>query len=503
MQLTSSLPSRNAWIAWASLLVAAYFAVAFLGWKHTLDGNEIWALYFAGRSFSEQLRAIRGDLVHPPLMYMLERLWVAAFGQTDNAAKALALILNLPTFFLFTWLASRVTSYWRLASFLFSSAYLRVGSTESQVRMYGLAILLAVTAMVLWEKWREHPSNKRLSAWTIAMILLVYTHMFGSWVLPAFLVVNWLYGPRKMAFTVAGCLAGVAFLPWFLYVFPVYHARGLQWNVGWVSRSPLKGLAEGPFLFLGSYSLQPSERLRLILAVTAAALDLLLFLLAWRTIRRLWPPHRVINPSERWFWTAVILVGLPVLLLLLISVVVTPAFHMRFLTGAAPAYWLVIVLLGHFGARAGCTVLYGAFLPWVLASSGAALVHERKPSLARQATMLVAQEIAINDLLLCEGAGWCPQVYWEWKHRLGRSAPIVILAPPLNPRLSPLEFRGLPVADLDSLMFEGVDRVWLFYDPTDRVSLVTNFLSSRNFVLKRRFPADKPFLLAFGRAHSP
>jgi uncharacterized membrane protein len=48
------------------------------------------------------LQAIRGDLVHPPLMYLIERCWVSVFGQTDSAAKSLPLLFNIPTLFLFT-----------------------------------------------------------------------------------------------------------------------------------------------------------------------------------------------------------------------------------------------------------------------------------------------------------------------------------------------------------------------------------------------------------------
>jgi hypothetical protein len=77
------------------------------------------------------------------------------------------------------------------------------------------------------------------------MVLLIYTHYFGLLMLAGFVVVNWLFGPRRRAFIVAAAAAGISFLPWFLYVLPVYQARGLQTNLWWVQMlisNPLVGI---------------------------------------------------------------------------------------------------------------------------------------------------------------------------------------------------------------------------------------------------------------------
>ena len=76
--IDSSQPLRS-WLAWAGLLVALYLAVGFVGWGRSLIGTEIWALYYAGQPFNELMQAIRNDLVHPPLIYM-----VSAPGSTSS-----------------------------------------------------------------------------------------------------------------------------------------------------------------------------------------------------------------------------------------------------------------------------------------------------------------------------------------------------------------------------------------------------------------------------------
>ena len=490
--IDSSQPLRS-WLAWAGLLVALYLAVGFVGWGRSLIGTEIWALYYAGQPFNQLMQAIRNDLVHPPLIYMVERAWLHLFGQTDNAAKALALVINLPTLVLFTWLATLVTRRWRLASFLFCGTYLTVGSTPNQMRMYGLGLLWTVAAILLWDWWRKEPRASRLIAWTVVMMLLVYTHFFGLVLLAAFWIVNWLYGARRWAFTAATALTGLVYLPWLLYVLPVYVADGLATKVAWVNK-PHRALAALPSFYLG-YLNVPGLRFAQIAA--AAVVHLALFWLAWRTVRRLWPPRRDSENQARWFWTAALLAGVPIVLLFGFSVVVTPVFHPRFVLGALPGYWLLVVLLGEFGGRAGRVMLYGIVLPWVLVSIGVALGQSLVPTPVRQGTLLLARELRPTDLILCSGVG--NQMYWEWTRRLGRSGRIEVLRPgPTDWRLS-----VLPQTDLDGLDLGGVGRVWFFYSAEKAVAPVKEFLAAQGFVLETPRGAETPFLLTFAKTGPP
>ena len=96
-QLGRFVASPTGWAAWSALLLALYLLVAYLGWGRTLIEDEVWALYKAGRGLDEQLSFIRADLVHPPLIYLIEHGWFWLFGQSDSAAKTLALLINVPT----------------------------------------------------------------------------------------------------------------------------------------------------------------------------------------------------------------------------------------------------------------------------------------------------------------------------------------------------------------------------------------------------------------------
>ena len=498
-------PPPRIWLAWACLLLAIYLAVAVAASGRTMIGDEIWALLYAGRPFNEQLEAIRLDLVHPPLIYLIERGWLHTFGHSDSTAKALALVINIPTLVLFTWLASHVTGHWRLTSWLFSSMYLYVGSVPNLVRMYGLALLWTVVAILLWEQWRGRPRARTLILWLIVMALLVYTHYIGLLLLVAFVAVNWWYGPRRWVFTAAAVFPGFAFLPWFLYVLPVYLKRGLQPNVAWVDQASHRAAAKLPYFFLSNVPagwnpfaatgwVQKAE-LQSYLIVVAGVIHLVLFGLAWRTIRQLWPPLREGDRAAQWFWTAALLFGMPVLLLYGFSVAITPTFHARFLIGVLPGYWLLMALLAQFGGRAGRAMLYGVVFPWVLVSVCVGLVQNLAPSPVREGTLLVSREIRETDLILCSGEPVVgAQVYWEWTRRLAQPGRIEILSSRAIWWAS-----ILPQKDLKELNLYGVDRVWFFYSNPKAADQMSNFLAAHGFALEKPLKTRTPFLLAFAK----
>jgi hypothetical protein len=470
--------------------------IHFLAWQRTLIGTEVWALYYAGQPFGRQLDAIRGDLVHPPLMYMVERFWLAAFGQTDLAAKTLAMVVNLPTFFCFTWLAQRITRYWRLTSFLFLSVYLRAGATPNLVRMYGLGLLLTVVAMALWDVWNERPRKLVLAAWTLVTLLLVYTHLFGALLLMAFAVTNWLCGPRRWAFSGAAFIPALALLPWLLYVLPVYESRGLAQNVWWVPKRLPVALGVFSYGLLGEFP--GPGKVRMALAAMAGVLHLALLFLGWRTARQLWPPRNGLPRSARWFWASVLLVGIPVVMIVLFTIFVIPALHWRFVLGILPAYWLLVAMICQDSGRAGRILLF-LIAAWVVGTIGVGLVRLATMDVAappRQAALLIAREERPGDEVLCQSD--CNQLYWELRHHFGGRARVALLGP--VPALDWLDV--VQPMNLEDVNASVAGRVWLFVEAGEAsVSLVSSF-SERGFGLWRRTPMRDNVLMLFTRGGS-
>jgi hypothetical protein len=311
----------------------------------------------------------------------------------------------------------------------------------------------------------------RLVAWTLVMVLLVYTHMFGLLFLAAFAVINWLYGARRWIFTPAAAIPGLAFVPWLVYVLPVYFACGLDANLTWVNKQLHRAVILLPYGFLG-FIHAPGLRTHFIAA--SAVLHLVLFVLAWRAIRQVWPPRRDEGDTARWFWTVALLV-------------------------VVPAYWLLVVRLAQFGDRAGLTVLYGIVLPWVLVGIGSALAEQLPRSPARQDSLLLSHEMQEGDMILCEGQDLANQVYWEWTRRLGSSDHIEVLQTPW----AMVRLSVLPPKDLDTLELGAVDRVWFFSNTASKKALVTEFLKTRGLDLQKQLQVRGSFLLAFAKESQP
>jgi hypothetical protein len=483
------------WLRWAALLAGLYLLSASLARHRLLINTEVWALYHAGRPLFEQLAAVREDLVHPPLFYLLERAWLRIFGATDGSAKLLPVLVNIPALFLFTWLARRVTSRWRVASLLFAGAYLAPGQTLTLVRMYGLVILWVLVALVLWDEWRKQPGGLALTLWAAAVTLLVYTHYSGLLIVAGFLAVNWLFGPRRLLFSAACAVPLAAFLPWAAFEFPVYEARGLETNLWWVRMllaEPYKGLGLMMYEFLGPMPVE--GRWRYLFAACAGALHIVLLVFAARSLGRLWPRRRDAEEADRRFWILAVFAGVPVVALLVFSMAATPALAPRFLIGILPAYWLLVVRLAELGGRRGLRWLYGAIVPWVLVADTSAVIRNLKPPALRAQIELAAQQISSGDAVVCLDE-LCNPIYWELRHRWGLRVPIEAPRPTLTPELSVHERRALeqgerlsvvPYRDIGQIDFQAARRIFVFHQGAAPDPAVAAELERRGFRLQRR-----------------
>jgi hypothetical protein len=472
--------AARGWLGWSLLLLAAYFVACGLNFDRTLIATEVWAVHHASRPLAEHLEVVRHDLVHPPLMYLVHRGWIAAFGLKDEAIKVLPILINTPVILLFPWLAKRATRHWRVASFLFLVVFLRPGSVPNLVRMYGLGLLLTVLAMVLWEKWREREGLKTLAAWTCVALLLVYTHLFGALIVAGFFLANWLCGPRRWAFSMAAAIPVLAFLPWLLYVLPVYESRGVEENVGWVTKDWVIAIGDLSYGMLGgSYAIPVERRFRAMVA--AAAIHLVLLLLAGLAAVRYGPPQRSAEASARWFWASASVGGVPLVLAFGFSLAVVLSLHWRFLLGILPAYALFLVLACQVTGRLGRAMLYGVLLPWSLIMAAYGHVMS-EPHAARGLALRLAEERQAPGLILCDE--FCNEFYWEWSIRAAR--------PERIERLLNQAQRGwvtiVPVRVREEIPAAELERIWYVTRRTlARRNPPREFLEQRGFALEREF----------------
>lgn len=426
---------------WSALMVAVYLAFCWLAWNRTLIADEVWALMYAERTWSEQLSSIRSDLVHPPLFYVLERAWFKLFGVSDSSAKELPVLINLLAIGVFPVLASRVTRSWRLASVLFLTAYLHVFAIPNLVRGYSLVLLLTIVSVWSWDAWRRRPTTAALAIWTATMSLAVLTHFFCALLLASFVLLTWWRGPERKSLTVAAAIPAVIFCAWLIYVFPVFASRGVGDNLRWVDPSLGRAIFIAPFHLLtmipsGSNAAHvdwwgglPGMK---YLVFGAAGINAVLIGLAYLNRRNTRVDHRWLGPlTVLGFGPAVMLAGA--------SLFIGPAFHTRFLLGSLPVYWLWAAVLADEGGTLGKMILRAVILPAVLLAVFLPLRYDLEESPLREAVAKIARDHQPGDVVAI-ASHVDLQTYWELR-KAGLSVPIeVIPASPVFRRfVAPIE----------------------------------------------------------------
>ena len=290
-------------IVWA-LLVALFLGVRL--WR--LDASCLWfdevfSVHAARHGWGELLEFVALDLIHPPLFYLLLKVWMAVVGGgepvwwlrlfpllTQAAAVVPLLLLGREL-----GLRRRQSGVMRVALLLLAvNGYLI--QHAQQLRMYSLLLLLALCSLWLFARFSDAEARRgagALAALFAVNLLLVYTHYFG-WLLvglEGLFVAVWRREKLKL-FAVSLVALAVCFSPW---VWLVLRATGaeqglLAQNIGWQARPSLTDIFH-PFLLLHEpFRFRRNTYEPLVLRVdvwlTVALFVPLFVALCWRAMRQ-------------------------------------------------------------------------------------------------------------------------------------------------------------------------------------------------------------------------
>jgi hypothetical protein len=165
--------------------------------------------------------ALRQD-GHPPLYYFLLHEWMAAFGQGDNAVRALSGVISILAFPL-GWLAGRRVggprTGWAFVVLLSLSPF--AIRYASETRMYSLLIVLVLAGYLLVANALERSTMLRLVGIAVVTGALLLSHYWAMWLVAATaMVLVWrawrseaARGPTVRVLVAMAC-GGVLFLPW-------------------------------------------------------------------------------------------------------------------------------------------------------------------------------------------------------------------------------------------------------------------------------------------------
>lgn len=301
-------------LKYASLaaVIVIYTAVRLLGLTGScLWFDEIFSVHAAEHAWNELFQFVALDLIHPPLFYVLLKLWIAVGGESLLWLRLLPILFSLIAVvpFLLLCAALNATFWPRVLGLFLLATNGSLIKYAQEVRMYSLLMCLSLFSMWLFARYFDR--GKSVIWLLIVNILLVHSHYFGWFVVSAEVVAVFVLQRAKGRRIVAMFGVVVAsFLPWAIAVWQA--ARGgsyLGQNIGWMSRPGIREVGTfildlvEPFYYQAS-STEPASIYRVSVPILQIVLvAFILYFVNWK--------HRTVD-EKRTIYFLSILAGLPV-----------------------------------------------------------------------------------------------------------------------------------------------------------------------------------------------
>ncbi|HCC83314.1 TPA: hypothetical protein DEP96_00530 [Candidatus Uhrbacteria bacterium] len=346
---------------WPSLAVLATMALGAILRVIPLMGRDFWYdEAFTGitvrQTWSQMMSIIVHD-VHPPLYYILLKLWTLIASSSPLAIRSFSVILSVATIGL-VYVALRQWYPKSPLPAILGSLVMAINpffiNYGQEARMYSLfAFLLALAAILLTKSWTSaaKTSTKFRLAFGLTLLAILLTHYLGFVFALAFVIADFAHYYRqqptkfktsKLTWLLSGYLApllgGLAWLP-------SYHAQTSgHASLGWVPNTTFDHLPTAIHIFLfgapvGVAGVPPALGYRFdwlsIASISVILVVLITTLVVTLTLRKKWDA----NLALLGFITA-----FPLLAALALQLIHVQLFVERFLTGSALFLVLFLVL---------------------------------------------------------------------------------------------------------------------------------------------------------------
>jgi len=340
-------------------LLGATFRLFHLG-AQSLWLDESLSLVFASVPLKTSMEAILADGIHPPLYYLVLRLFLC-MGQSEEIARlpsAIFGILTIPLVYEIGRLCfdQKIGS---VSAFLLSLSPFHVWFSQD-ARMYAMAAFLTLASVCFFLRLLQGSNWRWWVGFVVCTVLGYYTHYFTFFItLAEFTYLLITFRTRYKLFRKWTLAQAVAFLPLIPWLVAIFTREMGSFGIGWVPRPEWLDL----FKTLWNLSLGYTGTL-----TPTVIISLLPFFLA--LLCGLWPRDsgsKVLHPRlflHLWFW-------LPMIATFLLSL--RRAIYIdRLFIMTLPAY-IILLAWGTMGLKA----------PWARLALGAGLVIAMTVGLSR------------------------------------------------------------------------------------------------------------------------
>ncbi|HEX3074174.1 MAG TPA: glycosyltransferase family 39 protein, partial [Ignavibacteriales bacterium] len=221
MKRTASITALHAnYILAALLLLAALLRIYGIN-SESLWFDEAFSVHLSKMNIADLIKNTAED-VHPPLYYIILNFWEIIFGDSEISSRALSLIFNVLTvYFLYraaSYLYDKKTGL--AAAFILAISPFHIYYSQ-EARMYSLLGLLSLLSVYYFVKSAAEIKNTALPKYVIFSALMLYTHVYGFWILffEMFFILGLYYfkrvEKRKIKYYIfALTVIFVLYLPW-------------------------------------------------------------------------------------------------------------------------------------------------------------------------------------------------------------------------------------------------------------------------------------------------
>lgn len=311
--------------------------------SYGLFGDEVFTLWTAAQGWRSLFASVVGDVVHPPLFYVLLKLWIGIGGQSIFWLKLLSALFSIASvlpFFLLCRELKLPPPAMNLALWLMAVNGFLINHSQ-ELRMYGLLLLLTLTSLWLFATLVNQAGDitRTQALLCVVNLCLVFTHYYG-WVVVAielfFLLIR--MRERLRSFAIGTAFVAFCFSPWGWFVAKAASVNPSRVDFVW-NRPPAASELVG---FYGNLNGPLSYRWK----VFGTALVMLVFLapvVVWggKILRR----GRDNRAESLAFWWLILFAFGPVVLSFVAShLLPQPVWAFRYLIIAAPAYMLLVAV---------------------------------------------------------------------------------------------------------------------------------------------------------------
>jgi uncharacterized membrane protein len=208
--------------------------------------DEIFSIHAAELPLRGLLDLAAKDLIHPPLFYILLKLWILVGGETLFWLRLFPFFFSLLAIVPFLFICKEL----RLGRFATGTAMVLFAVNGSlikytqEVRMYSLLLFLSLLS--LWLFTRFFFKGKNFLLLLLVNVLLVYTHYYGWFIIFSEVVaIAWFQRIKLGRIVVVTGVAAAAFLPWVVAVISAARSGSeISQNIGWIPRPGFSALFE-------------------------------------------------------------------------------------------------------------------------------------------------------------------------------------------------------------------------------------------------------------------